>query len=104
MCLGSGTIPPSRPFDTSTAKLGTQPPNFKTEYKYIHFIKYFDSGKTTKWHINNNRTKAILGLIAWSAAWRRYVFITVFNIDCEFDEFCLEDIQDFIRQLMKART
>lgn len=75
--------------------------NMRTMYQYIHFERLNYSGKTSRWCMLNNRTHAILGYIKWSTAWRRYTLYTV--ADCEFDALCLEDIQEFLRQLMMER-
>lgn len=74
----------------------------KTKYKYINFQVVRDRLKMKVWGIYNNRTQAQLGGVAWYSAWRSYCFYAVDNT-CVFDEGCLSDIVDFIKQLMKER-
>jgi hypothetical protein len=73
----------------------------KTEYKYIKFICTKNTGKTTKWDILNRATSVRLGEIKWYSAWRQYCFFTV--SDTIFNESCMLDIIDFIKQLKKLK-
>ena len=75
-----------------------------TKYKYIHFEQIpvpDQKKKTTIWRCLNNKSLGDLGLIKWYGPWRQYCFLpangTIFN------KGCLEDINDFITQLMEER-
>ena len=70
----------------------------KTKYKFIHFIKIEDKTKTSVWDCKSNRTNFLLGVIKWYLPWRQYCFYTM-GADVVFNVGCLEDINDFIRQL-----
>jgi hypothetical protein len=72
----------------------------KTKYKYIWFMLLNDTGKTTRWSIHNNRSNAYLGEIKWYGGWRQYCFFT--TMDAIFNDGCLLDILDFIKQLKDA--
>jgi|GEM_PF-1172267 len=69
--------------------------------KYIHFVLIKDTGKTMLFEVRNNRTEYTLGELKWYPAWRQYCFFpmrdTVFNRDC------LDDISDFIGELIHDR-
>lgn len=68
-----------------------------TEYKFIHFEKYDETPKTSKWRAVNNKSGAVLGLVHFYPAWQEYCFFTV--PDCVFNSGCLTDIIDFLGQL-----
>lgn len=73
----------------------------KTHYQYIHFEKVAETQKTSSWICRNNRSNADLGMIKWYSPWRQYCLITsgaIFNLSC------LNDIIDFIKQLMDERN
>jgi hypothetical protein len=74
----------------------------KTEYKYIRFMCLGDTGKTSRWSIHNIRTQAFLGEIKWYSAWRQYCFFT--TMDSVFNDSCMLDILDFIKQLSAAHN
>ena len=73
----------------------------KTKYKYIHFDQIPSKTKTSIWLCLNNKSLGTLGWVKWHGAWRQYCFFpqptTVFN------KGCMEDINDFITQLMEER-
>lgn len=73
----------------------------KTRYQYIFFFRVAQKPKTSVWSCMNNKSGATLGHIKWYAPWRQYCFFpageTVFNAGC------LDDINDFIKQLMELR-
>jgi len=73
----------------------------KTQYTYIHFELLGDTGKTTRWCCRNTRSNSVLGGIYWNGAWRQYCFHPF--PETVFSSGCLEDIQDFIGQLMEQR-
>jgi hypothetical protein len=74
----------------------------RTEYKYINFVKIGDTGKTSTWAIQNNRSNSSLGEIKWYSAWREYCFFTTSGV--VFNKSCMLDILDFIKQLQETRT
>jgi hypothetical protein len=74
----------------------------KTEYKYIRFMCIGDTGKTSRWSIHNNRSNGFLGEIKWYSAWRQYCFYT--TSDAVFNDSCMLDILDFIKQLTAAHN
>jgi len=71
----------------------------KTEYKYIRFDEEEFKGKTRFFIIRNKRSNAMLGFIKWHGAWKQYCLFTLEKVI--FNDSCLEDVQHFIRQLMK---
>lgn len=73
----------------------------KTKYKYIHFEQIESKTKTSKWWCFNNKSLGTLGLIKWHPAWRQYCFFPYQNTI--FNKGCMEDINDFITQLMDER-
>jgi len=70
----------------------------KTKYKHILFEQVGDS-KT--WIIRNKKTAGKLGFVEYYPRRHRYVFEGFEG--CVYDETCLADIIDFLRQL-KERT
>jgi len=76
----------------------------KTEYKHIHFddISYsYPTRKTKSFACRSNNTDTPLGDIQWERAWRQYCFFPVHLT--VFSKGCLNDIADFIKQLMDER-
>jgi len=60
------------------------------------------SGKTNVYDVYPNGGGNSLGNIKWYAPWRRYCFHP--EDSTLFDVSCLNDICDFITQLMQERT
>ena len=74
----------------------------KTCYKYIYFVEVPNHGRTTKFfHGRNNKMDLCLGVIRWDRGWRQYCFYP--NAETMFSKGCLEDVNDFIGQLMDER-
>ncbi len=73
----------------------------KTKYKFIHFEQLESNTKTSVWNCNPNSGGYPLGMIKWYGPWRQYCFNPVAHT--VFNKGCLEDINDFITQLMDAR-
>ena len=69
----------------------------KTQYKYIYFHKIGDKPKTSVWSCYNNRNGDKLGEVKWYPGWRQYCYFP--TVMAVYSGGCLEDIQDFIRQL-----
>ncbi len=55
------------------------------------------NAKTKMFSVLNKAGNETLGLIAWKAHWRRYVFSPS---KAEFDSECLKDIAKFLSKLM----
>lgn len=73
--------------------------NLKDLFKYIHFNRVMDKGKTSVWRCFNNSSLTCLGEIKWHPTWRQYCFFPSF--DTVFSGGCLEDIQTFMKELRK---
>lgn len=73
----------------------------KTKYKYIHFALLERKTKTDVYVCLNNKSNNSLGLVKWYPAWRQYCFYPSPNT--VFNKGCMEDINDFITQLMDER-
>lgn len=70
----------------------------KTRYKYIHMKRLTArSGDKFVWNIYNNKSKDVLGGIAWYSPWQQYCFYA--KEGSIYNDGCLSDIQDFIKQL-----
>jgi len=73
----------------------------KTEYKYIKFELMEEKSKTQIWWCYNKSGGDLLGEVRWYPYWRQYVFTPVTT--AVFSAGCLNDIADFIGQLMAER-
>ena len=74
----------------------------KTEYQYIRFDDYSNpKQKTGRWMCVNRIHGSFLGEVKWYPGWRQYCFEPVGH--AVFSKGCMDDIGDFIRQLMDAR-
>jgi hypothetical protein len=74
----------------------------KVEYDFIRFVEQPNVGKKTRiFLVENTQHGSLLGWIHWYGPWRQYCFLpqdnTIFSIGC------LQDIQDFIKQLVEER-
>jgi len=71
------------------------------ETKYLKFKLIEKKEKTEVWEISSKLHGFRLGVIKWYGSWRQYAFFpepeTVFNKEC------MEDISDFIIDLMTER-
>ncbi len=74
----------------------------KTRYKYIHFEEGPNPGRSTRRFLcRNTESRLILGEVKWERGWRQYCFSPM---GCTvFSKGCLEDVNDFIGQLMDER-
>lgn len=70
----------------------------KTKYQYIHFKVIRECAKTKVWGIYNNKSGTQLGGVAWYPPWRQHCFYAV-DSNSVFNDSCLKDIINFIRQL-----
>jgi len=75
----------------------------KTHYEFIYFTKIdpVKKIKTEIWECRNLEHGFILGEIRWRGSWRQYCFFP--DPDNIFNRSCLNDIADFIKQLMEGR-
>jgi len=75
----------------------------KTKYKYLHFTEEppLPKRKTSEWRCSNHTNDDFLGTVFWYVPWRQYCF----QIEGEIilNKGCLDDVADFIKQLMDAR-
>ena len=73
----------------------------KTQYKYIYFEETEKKTKTSIYGCLSKKNGGPLGVVKWYGPWRQYCFfpdsLTIFN------KGCMEDINDFITQLMDER-
>jgi hypothetical protein len=77
---------------------------FKTHYRYIYFVQIYSLSKkrkTMQWDCRGWHSDQSLGQVKWYGPWRQYCFFpgadTVFNVGC------MNDICNFIGQLMADR-
>lgn len=68
----------------------------KDKANWIIFHLISTTGKTTVWEVMNKERTAILGVIKWYGAWRRYSFFPHQNTI--FEKTCLRDIADFCEE------
>ena len=68
----------------------------KTKYKYIHFEEV---GEVAGWLCLNNKSNDLLGTVTYYTQWQQYVI--QFERECIFNNQCLLDIADFLKQLKK---
>ena len=73
----------------------------KTHYDYIHFEHVEDKPKTSVWRCLNSRGNQELGLVKWHTPWRTYCYFP--TVQAVYNTGCLNDICDFIEQLMNKR-
>ena len=67
----------------------------KTKYKYIYFEEATMFGEDY-WKIKNGKTKETLGIITYYFEWKQWELEG--NTGCIFNNGCLLDIIDFIKQ------
>ena len=72
------------------------------ESKYLDFEQQYSEGKTKRF-IVWNKSRVCLGCIKWYAPWRKYVWISP-GRESIFDSSCLNDIKNFIENLMYGRA
>lgn len=64
---------------------------------------------THVWMVSSGRSEALLGRVAWYAAWRRYVFYpengTLYDRDClrSLAEFCAKATTDHAEELVQRK-
>ena len=69
--------------------------------RYMEFDLVGDTGKTEIWNILSKSSEFVLGQIKWYGPWRQYCFFPSPN--SVFNPICMDDINKFIRKLMKKR-
>lgn len=78
-----------------------------SKYMTFELLGYSDSGLTRIFVVNSKNGKARaddgfrLGIIKWYAPWRQYCFFP--DSGCVFSKGCLNDIENFIQELMDKR-
>ena len=82
---------------------GERTDNMKTKYKYIEMQKMnlIDKRKTDIYIVKNIKSGWGIGHIKWHPSWRQYCFFP--GQDSIYSYGCLDNISDFIFQLMKKR-
>lgn len=73
----------------------------ENKYKYIHFVKVGDTGKTSTWLCCTNKNNDGLGVVKWYPGWRQYCFFP--KMGTVFSGGCLKDIDEFIHTQMDKR-
>lgn len=68
---------------------------------YIEFELIKNNPKTKVYSVKSIRGSVSLGVVSWFGKWRRYAFFP--EEDTVFDSNCLEDIKNFMDNLMKER-
>jgi hypothetical protein len=71
------------------------------ETKYLLFEKQTHDDRKTYVVFVGTKERLLLGKIKWFSQWRRYAFYP--TNDKVFDETCLEDIKNYIHDLMEER-
>jgi len=72
------------------------------ESKWITFSLYEDTGKTKKFEVLTKDFDSIkLGEVRWFGRWRQYAFFP--NANTVFEKQCMQDITDFLMNLMQER-
>ncbi len=69
---------------------------------YIEFRRLPSKRKTSVWSVCATRSGKALGVVQWFTGWRQYCFMPL--EDTVFSKGCMEDINDFISQLMQERA
>jgi hypothetical protein len=73
----------------------------KERYRYISFGRRISKTKTAVYACHNNSSGAEVGIVKWYGPWRQYCFFPARGTI--FSKGCMEDVNDFIRQLMEER-
>lgn len=75
------------------------------EYKWfvVRKLKKQDRTRKTDQFLVVNHNGTILGMIQWARGFRQYAFITHTLGPIDFSRSCLNDISDFIENLMEER-
>ena len=62
--------------------------------KWIRFVEVPAPGVTKRWEIRTTQGDVVIGRVAWSNGWRRYVLQPGYPTEWEQD--CLRDVADFL--------
>lgn len=71
------------------------------EPKWIQFEELPASGVTKRWQIVAKQRGAVIGWVAWSNGWRRYVLQP--GMMTEWEQDCLRDVASFIEEQTAIR-
>ena len=74
----------------------------KTEYEYLIFTQLPSKGITSRWDCRNKKSNTILGQVTWYSSWRQYCYFP--TVQAVYSTGCLNDISQFIKQLMNERN
>ena len=74
----------------------------KIEKTWIFFLLISQTEKTAIYNVIAKEGDLMLGEIKWFAQWRKYVFLP--SNQTIFESKCLNDIVDFLNQLMQNRN
>ena len=71
----------------------------KTKYKYIRFEKRVNpwDEEYVYWRCSTIKHRELLGSVVYYQLWKQYCFMP--EGEAVFSSDCLEDIQDFLKQL-----
>lgn len=77
----------------------------RTEPKWIAFREIPAPGVTKRWEVVARQGDLVLGRVAWSNGWRRYVLQPSFTFLTEWEQDCLRDVANFIeRQTIRHKA
>ena len=71
------------------------------ETKWMNITCVHDTGKTKVFNLYSKEGNFLLGQVRWYGPWRQYAFMPEGNT--VFEKKCLQDITDFIVELMNER-
>ena len=72
------------------------------EYMEIERLPHVAGRKTSSWIVRNARSGVTLGEVAWSGAWRQYVFSPTED-ETIFSAGCLRDLASFLDSVRNRR-
>lgn len=75
--------------------------SLKLKYKHIEFMELGGAKKTKIFACGNPKANVFLGVVKWDCSWRQYTFFPEPKL--KFSKSCMDDIGDFIKQLMDER-
>lgn len=70
---------------------------------FLVFRQVENLDRKTKVFVVENKQHEVLGRIGWRSSWRRYVFMPEVLSGVLFDANCLQDIAEFLTDLMLER-
>lgn len=73
----------------------------QTEFMTFKLASLSETGKTKRITVHNKKSDGCLGFIYWYPPFRKYVFQPNPQSAIVFDSKCLNDIKEFLEELMK---